>query len=63
MPIRKVLAVDDVLTGRAKLQNILLDAGYQVSVATCRRPPPARQAVVFASCLSEKQRRAGVTTA
>ena len=34
MPINKVLVVDDTLTDRTNLQNILLDAGYQVSVAT-----------------------------
>ena len=33
MPINKVLVVDDVLTDRTNLQNILLDAGYQVSIA------------------------------
>ena len=34
MAINKVLVVDDVLTDRTNLQNILLDAGYQVSIAS-----------------------------
>lgn len=33
MPVNKVLVVDDVLTDRTNLQSILLDAGYQVSIA------------------------------
>ena len=33
MAINKVLVVDDVLTDRTNLQNILSEAGYQVAAA------------------------------
>ncbi|MDX1433668.1 MAG: response regulator [Gammaproteobacteria bacterium] len=37
MPISKILVVDDVITDRMHLQEILVDAGYQVLTAASGR--------------------------